>query len=79
MIVGRRSYEIFGPDLTRAHNIVVSRSWEGEGGAVACGSIKEAAQRAACFGKTVFSAGGATIYERILPLADAMYISNIKG
>ena len=27
----------------------------------------------------MFSAGGATIYERTLPLADAMYISYIQG
>ena len=79
VIMGRRSYEIFGPDLNSAHNVVVSRSWEGEEGVVACGSIEEAAQRAASFGKTVFAAGGATIYEQILPLADAMYISYIKG
>ena len=61
VIMGRRSYEIFGPDLTSAHNIVGSRSWEGEEGAVACGSIKEAAQRAACFGKRLFSPGRSTI------------------
>ncbi|MEE3258297.1 MAG: dihydrofolate reductase [Candidatus Latescibacterota bacterium] len=34
--MGRRSYEIFGPDLTSAHNIVVSRSGMAqEGGSVA--------------------------------------------
>ena len=79
VIMGRRSYEIFGPDLTSAHNVVVSRSWKGEEGVVACGSIEEAAQRATSSGKTVFAAGGATIYEQTLPLADAMYISYIKG
>ena len=79
VIMGRCSYEIFGPDLTSAHNVVVSQSWEGEEGVVACGSIEEAAQRASSFGKKVFAAGGATIYEQTLPLADAMYISYIKG
>lgn len=79
VIMGRRSYEIFGPDLTSAHNIVVSRSWEGTEGVVVCGSIEEAAATAASFGQTVFSAGGATIYGQTLPLAEAMYISWIKG
>ena len=33
MIMGRRSYSIFGPDLSTAHNLVLSRdaSWKLEG------------------------------------------------
>ena len=79
VIMGRRSYEIFGPDLTSAHTMVVSRSGVDKEGVIVCGSIEEAAERAASFGKTVFSAGGATIYAQTLPLAQAMYISYIKG
>lgn len=79
VIMGRRSYEIFGPDLTSAHNIVVSRSGSSQDGVTICGSIEEAVETAATFGTTVFSAGGATIYQQTLPLADAMYISYIKG
>lgn len=79
VIMGRRSYEIFGPDLTSSHNIVVSRSESTQEGVIACGSIDQAVEKAASFGKTVFSAGGATIYQQTLPLADAMYISFIKG
>lgn len=73
VIMGRRSYEIFGPDLTSAHNIVVSRSWEGTEGVTVCGSIEEAMERASSFGKTVFSAGGATIYGQTLPLAEELF------
>ena len=79
VIMGRRSYEIFGPDLTSAHNIVISRSGTEQEGVVVCGSIEEATEKATSFGKTVFSAGGATIYAQTLSLAEAMYISHIKG
>ena len=79
VIMGRRSYEIFGPDLTSAHNIVISRSGAEQEGVVVCGSIEEATEKATSFGKTVFSAGGATIYAQTLSLAEAMYISHIKG
>ncbi len=79
VIMGRRSYEIFGPDLTSAHNIVISRSEAEQEGVVVCGSIEEATEKATSFGKTVFSAGGATIYAQTLSLAEAMYISYVKG
>lgn len=79
VIMGRRSYEIFGPDLTSAHNIIISRSELTLEGVEVCSSIEAAVERATSFGKTVFLAGGATIYTQTLPLAKAMYISYIKG
>ena len=79
VIMGRRSYEIFGPDLSSSHNIVVSRSESAQEGVIVCGSIDEAVEKAASIGKTVFLAGGGTIYQQTLPLASAMYISFIKG
>jgi dihydrofolate reductase len=79
VIMGRRSYEIFGPDLTSAHNIVISRSGVDAEGIIVCSSIAEAIEKAESFGNTVFSAGGATIYQQTMPLADTMYLSFIKG
>jgi dihydrofolate reductase len=79
VIMGRRSYEIFGKDLTSAHTIVVSRSAETPAGTTLCSSIETAVSTAKSFGKTVFSAGGAAIYEQTLPLADRMFISYIDG
>ena len=79
VIMGRRSFEIFGPDLTTTTNIVVSRSVKTVPGAIVCGSIAEAVDKARSFGKTVFSAGGGSIYAQTIPLADAMYLSYIKG
>lgn len=79
VIMGRRSYEIFGPDLTSVHNLVVTRSDQTFPNAITCASLEEAIERAHRFGKTIFSAGGASIYRQTLPHADAMYLSYIKG
>ena len=81
IIIGRRSYEIFGDSLTSAHNVVVSRS-AGDGiggGAIVVPTIEDAVRTARSFGGTVFSAGGASIYAQTIPLADTMYLSYIKG
>ncbi len=79
VILGRRSYPIFGKGLTSDHNVVVSRSVKELPGAVVAHTIEEAIEVATSYGKTVFSAGGSTIYEQTIPLADAMYLSFMKG
>ncbi len=79
VILGRRSYPIFGKGLTSDHNVVVSRSVKELPGAVVAHSIDEAIELATSYGKTVFSAGGSTIYQQTIPLADAMYLSFMKG
>ncbi len=79
VIMGRRSFEIFGGDLSESHVLVASRSASELPGAEVVPSLEEAVRRAESLGTEVFSAGGASIYRRTLPLADAMYLSFIKG
>jgi dihydrofolate reductase len=79
IIIGRRSYEIFGESLTSAHTVVVSRSATTLPGATVVPTIEDAVREARSLGGTVFSAGGASVYAQTLPLADAMYLSYIKG
>ena len=79
VIIGRRSYEIFGDGLTSAHTVVVSRSATRLRGAIAVPSVEEALRLAASYGKTIFGSGGASIYTQTVPLADTMYLSYIKG
>ncbi len=80
VIIGRRSYEIFGAGLTSAHTLVVTRSAGGPvGSSVGVASVEDAVRMAETFNKTVFSAGGASIYAQTVPLADTMYLSYIKG
>ena len=81
VIIGRRSYEIFGAGLTSAHTVVVSRSASPALGprAVPAATIDDAARTARSFGRTVFSAGGASVYAQTIPLASEMQLSYIKG
>jgi dihydrofolate reductase len=79
VIIGRRSYPIYGKTLTSAHNVVVSRSVAELPNAVVVPGIREAIDVAESYGKAVFSAGGSTIYQQTIPLADAMYLSYMKG
>ena len=79
LVIGRRSYEIFGAGLTAAHVVVVSRTAGGLPGVTVAASVPAALDAAAAFGRTVFSAGGASVYAQTVPLADAMYLSYIKG
>jgi dihydrofolate reductase len=79
VLMGRRSWEIFGKDLTSAHNIVVSRSVNELPDATVAGGLEQAVELARGFGKIVFSAGGARIYAQTLHLAEEMRLSWIKG
>ncbi len=83
IVIGRRSYEIFGEGLTSAHTVVVSRNAGALGaappGVVVAPSVGEAVRVAASYGRTVFSAGGASIYAATIPLAERMHLSYIEG
>lgn len=80
VIMGRRSWEIFGKDLTTTQNIVVSRSGRVTG-AMAVPSLELALTQAVDTGRTVFIAGGASIYTQALEsdCVDEMYLSTIHG
>lgn len=78
VIMGRRTYEIFGKDLTSQHTLVVSRSMHPLEGIHLCRSLDEALALADVLGEETFIAGGASVYEQSLDKADAMYLSFIK-
>lgn len=77
VIMGRKSYEIFGADLTSEHAIVISRS-QPSLGVLVVSSIEAALEQARSYRKQIFIAGGAQIYRLGLPYADRMYLSEIK-
>lgn len=80
VIMGRRSWEIFGADLTTTRNLVVSRSGQVTG-ALAVPSLEQALVRAEEARRTIFIAGGASIYAQALEhdWVDEMYLSTIHG
>ncbi len=67
VIMGRKSYEIFGEDLNSQHNLVVSRSENQFDRATTVGSIEEALTRAKETRCRVYVCGGASIYEQAMP------------
>lgn len=83
VILGRRTFEAIrnrlGGPLPDRTNIVLSRGDPDlPTGAVLAGSIDEALEKAAATGSSVaYVAGGATIYEQFLPLADRLYLTEI--
>ena len=79
LIMGRRSWEIFGPDVTSSRNVVVSRSVREIPGATVVDNVERAIEVAEGFGNTVFGGGGAKLYAQTLPLAEKMYLSYIEG
>ena len=79
VIMGRKSYEIFGADLPATTTaIVVSRNTSIAGVKVVQ-SFEDAVATAESIGKSTFVAGGGLIYAEAIPIADEMYLSTIKG
>lgn len=77
VIIGRRSFDIFGADFV-ADTFVISRG-TAISDATVCNSIETAIELAKQRKKTVFIAGGRSIYKLGIPLADRMLLSTIKG
>lgn len=79
VIMGRVSWEIFGADLTEREGIVISRSMEQGRGYVVFPDLAHAVDYARVLGKTVFIAGGQSIYSQALDLglADELWLSVI--
>lgn len=79
IIIGRRSFEIFGPTLTSENCYVVTRSTAKFDNAFTAGSLESAVEQARAHGKTIFVSGGASIYRAAIDQADAMQLSYIDG
>jgi dihydrofolate reductase len=79
LIMGRKSFEIFGPTLTCKHCYVITRGGGPFDNAVAVGSLDEAIEKARQHQTNIFVAGGASIYALAIDLADEMLLSYIKG
>ena len=80
MLMGRKSWEIFGGDVVTAANIIITGSAEFANAQSAAG-IAEALALAASYQRPIFIAGGATIYTQALDadVVDEMWLSYIPG
>ncbi|WDE96185.1 dihydrofolate reductase [Lentisphaera profundi] len=74
IIVGRKTFEISGKDLSNDRILILSKSHSGPN---YFNNIEDAIS--AANGEDIFVTGGAEIYKQALAYADALYISVIKG
>ncbi|QDU55375.1 dihydrofolate reductase [Aeoliella mucimassa] len=79
VLMGRRTFEIFGADTTADHIVVLSHTPRPVAGGAVCTNLQQALSTAAAYGKPIFSCGGASIYAQTIPLASEMLLSTIKG
>ncbi len=79
VVIGRRSWEIFGPELTSRHTIVVTRQPNGIHGAHLAHSMDAACRLAESLGFETYCAGGEQIYSEAIELANRMCLSHVKG
>lgn len=79
VVMGRRSFEIFGADLTSRHAIVVSRTADHLAGAIVQRSLDAAIATAERLEGDAFINGGQSIYEQALPRVGEMHLSTIRG
>ena len=76
VIMGRKTFEIFGEDLDPENIIVVTSQKEFRGKHAT--NLRVAIEVAATMGDHAFIAGGRSLYEEALTVADEMHLSEIK-
>lgn len=79
IVMGRRSYDIFGTDLEDVLAIVLTRSEQVPAGSQRAGDLATALADAAASGRPVWVAGGASVYAQALPYADELHLSIVPG
>lgn len=79
VIIGRRSFEIFGPTMSDCQCIVVTHNPKAIAGATRARSFEEAVRLASQTGLQVYVTGGASIYAIAINYADRMLLSYING
>lgn len=78
MVMGRKTFDSIGKPLPGRTTVVVTRNRELKiEGCVMAHSLEEAL--AACAGEEeIFVVGGAELYEQAMPLADTLYITEVR-
>ena len=81
MIMGRKTYDTIGRPLPGRHNILISRNPDFKvPGADVVGSLEEALSLARKDpGDEIMVAGGASVFEQLLPSADTIYLTEVHA
>lgn len=78
VIMGRVSWEIFGRDLGESDCIGLSRRFRTLPGCTVAASLSHALALVGEDPRVVFCAGGASVYEQMLPMVDTLSLSFMK-
>lgn len=78
VILGRRSFETYGSDLTSRFAIVLSRTARSIPGAQVARSLDQAVRIGEMLGHAVYTVGSASVYPCALPLADRLLLSTVR-
>jgi len=80
MVMGRKSWEVFGADARTKANIVLSRGEAVPGGTATVSDLEEALELAEGYGKNIFIAGGGSIYAQSIEgkLFDEIWLSTVN-
>lgn len=84
VVMGRNSYEIFGAELTSEYALVLSSREvevppDSTCEVIQCTDWAEVIPRASVLGRKIFIAGGSSIYEQGIQIADRIHLSEIHG
>jgi dihydrofolate reductase len=78
ILMGRKTYESIGRPLPGRTNIIISRNPEyQQDGCLVFNDIEAAIKKGCETAGEIFVIGGADLYEAILPIADALYLTII--
>ena len=80
ILMGRKTFESIGKPLDGRTNLILSKNpnYQPEG-CLVFDSLKTALNAAQNYGEELFIIGGATLYERALPLANRLYLTDIEA
>ncbi|MFI3190935.1 dihydrofolate reductase [Crenothrix sp. D3] len=79
IVMGRKTYQSIGRPLPNRTNIIISRDTDyQQDGCLVFNDLDGALKHACQLADEVFIIGGATLYEALLPVADRLYITEIK-
>jgi dihydrofolate reductase len=79
ILMGRKTYESIGRPLPGRTTLIISRNLSyQQTGCRVFNDIESALKNACQNAEEVFVIGGATLYEAVLPIADTLYVTEIK-
>jgi dihydrofolate reductase len=80
MIMGRKTFESLGKPLPGRTSIIVTRDRQyQQEGCIVVHSLQEGIDEAKKLDEEIYVIGGSQIYEQALPLANKMYLTEVKA